>query len=97
MANQLTGNPRVIDTFTGDVTVSASHVIVSSIVMEGASAGDTAVFNNSDGLEVLRLSNPVANGSIVWSPAQPIEFKGLTFDNTASSLGAGDFVFIYLV
>jgi len=96
MANQLTGNPRVIDTFGSDVTVSTTSVKVTSIVLEGASAGDTAVFNDSNGNEVLRLSNSAANGSVVWSPSKPQRFKGLTFDDTASSLAANDFVFIYL-
>lgn len=97
MANQTTGNPKVIDTFTGDVTISTNKVQVSSIVMEANLLGDTAVFDDRDGNEVLRLSCETANGSTIWTPSKPFKFNGLTFDNTASSLGAGDFVFIYLV
>lgn len=96
MANQTTGNPVVIDTFGSDVAVSTNKVTVNSIVMEGATAGDTATFLDRDGNEVLRLSNTANGGSIVWSPAVPFTFNGLTFDDSGSSLAANDFVFIFL-
>jgi len=97
MANQLTGNPIVIDTYSADVVISANRVRVASIVMEGATAGDTATFLDKNANEVLRLSNTANGGSIVWSPAVPFEFNGLTFDDSASSLAANDFIYIYLV
>jgi len=96
MANQTTGNPVVIDTFGSDVAISSNKIKVTSIVVEGASAGDTAVFLDRDGNEVSRLSNAANGASVVWSPAEPFRFNGLTFDDSASSLAAGDFVFIYL-
>ena len=96
MANQLTGNPVVIDTFGADVVINANKVTVTSIVMEGATAGDTATFLDRDGNEVLRLSNDIATASKVWTPAEPFKFNGLTFDDSASDLAANDFIFIYL-
>jgi len=97
MANQTTSNPVVIDTYTADVVISANRVCVSSIIMEGAAAGDTATFLDKNANEVLRLSNTANGGSIVWSPAEPFTFNGLTFDDSASSLAANDFIYIYLV
>jgi len=96
MANQTSGNPVVIDTFGSDVTISSNKVQVTSIVMEGATAGDTATFLDRDGNEVLRLSNSIGSASVVWSPAEAFRFNGLTFDDSASSLAANDFVFIFL-
>ena len=96
MANQLTGNPVVIDTFGADVVISANKVQVLSIVMEGATAGDTATFLDRDGNEVLRLSNDIGTASKVWSPAEAFRFNGLTFDDSASDLAASDFIFVYL-
>lgn len=100
MANNTDQNPNVIDTFSADVNIGGTKgtpAIVSSIVMEGASAGDTATFIDEDGTEVLRLSNTVAGGSVVWTPAEPFIFqKGLTFDDSASSLDTNDFIFIFL-
>ena len=102
MANQATSsrNPNVIDTFGADVIIggtSGVRQIVSSIVLEGATAGDTATFIDGSGNEVLRLSTTANNGSIVWSPAVPFSFSnGLTFDDSASSLASNDFVFVYL-
>ncbi len=96
MANDLSSNPVRIDTFGSDVEISDRNVSVVSIVMEGASAGDTATFLDMNGGEVLRLSN-VANGSsVIWSPAKPFLFNGLTLDDSASSLAANDFVFVFL-
>ncbi len=90
-------NPVVINEFGGDVTISDNLVIVSSIVVEGASAGDTVVFTDKGGTEVLRLSGTVGGGSIVWTPPKGFRFnEGLRFDDSASSLSEGDFVFVYI-
>ena len=98
MANNVNMNPIRIDTFGADVIINSGQAVVNSIVMEGASAGDTAVFIDTDGEEVLRLSNSADGASAIWSPAAPHRFKsGLIFDDSASSLSAGDFVFIFLV
>lgn len=97
MGNNTNTNPIVIDTFGSDVTIGTGTVVVKSIVMEGASAGDTATFIDKDNVEVLRLSNAAGGGSQVWSPAKPFAFqRGLIFDDDASSLTTNDFIFIYL-
>lgn len=99
MVNSVTSNPIVIDTFGSDVTISTTAVKVKSIVMEGASAGDTATFivGNGGSREVLRLSNTVASASIPWAPSGGFTFQdGLIFDDSASDLASGDFIFIYL-
>lgn len=99
MANSTTTNPVVIDTYTADVVVSRTPITVTSIVMEGASSGDTATFIEGHGgtAEVLRLSNGANGASVVWTPAEPFTFNnGLIFDDSASSLATNDFIFIYL-
>ena len=96
MANQTTGNPVVIDTFGADVVISANKVTVTSIVMEGATAADTATFIDRDGNEVLRLSNEIGGASAIWSPAEPFTFNGLTFDDSESDLAGSDFVYIFM-
>ena len=96
MANDLSSNPVRIDTFGADAEISDRNVSVVSIVMEGATAGDTATFLDKNGGEVLRLSNSIGSASAVWSPAKPFMFNGLTFDDSASDLAGGDFIFIFL-
>ena len=96
MANDTGLNPARIDTFGSDVTISDRQVSVLSIVVEGASAGDTATFIDKNGNEVLRLSVAAAGGSVIWSPARPFLFNGLTFDDSASDLAAGDFIYVFL-
>ena len=96
MANSTVTNPVYIDTFGGDVTISTDQVTVVSIVMEGASAGDTATFIDNEAKEVLRLSNAANGASAIWSPSEPFRFaNGLIFDDSASSLAANDFVWVY--
>ena len=98
MANNTGSNPVFIDTFGGDVTIGTGVVIVTSIVMEGATAGDTATFIDSQGVEVLRLSNGVNGASAIWTPSEPFKFpNGLIMDDSASSLAAGDFILVYKV
>jgi len=96
MANDLSSNPVRIDTFGSDAEIADRNVSVVSIVMEGATAGDTATFIDMNGGEVLRLSTGVNAQSIVWSPAKPFLFNGLTFDDSASDLASGDYVFVFL-
>lgn len=100
MSNNVNVNPVVIDTFGSDVVISSTPVTVSSIVMEGASAGDTATFivDPSHGTtEVLRLSNAASGATAPWKPAIPFTFQnGLVFDDSASSLATGDYIYIFL-
>ena len=95
MANVVNNNHIKIDTFGADVTIISGPGWLSSITMEGASAGDTATFINGDGEEILRVSNAADSASFSWSPAEPEFFeKGVVFDDSASSLAANDFVFV---
>ncbi len=95
-------NPIVINAFGNDIIISDGPVTVSSIVLDSASAGDTAVFIDRSGNEAIRLANNYGDdtnhGSVVWSPprGKPFKFDGLRFDDSASGLGDGDYVFVYL-
>ena len=86
-----------IDTFGANVSISAGEIWVNSIIMEGATAGDTAVFIDNSGTEVMRLSNDIGTASKVWTPAKSQRFSnGFIFDDSASGLSASDFIFIYM-
>lgn len=98
-SNQST-NPIVIDTFGVDTIIDTGPVTVTSIVAEGATTvGKTATFIDNNATEVLRLSTRVASASAIWTPPNKEAFtfqNGLRFDDSASGLASGDYVFIYL-
>lgn len=102
MADSLQTNPIVLNVFTTstDIVISHTPITVSSIVMEGAGAKDTATFIESPThgtTEVLRLSNAAAGASATWTPAIPFTFQnGLVYDVSGDSLDDGDLVYIFL-
>jgi hypothetical protein len=98
MANSLTTNPIVLDTFAADVVISTGRLKVSKILLASAAAGDTLELIDSKwGLPQVRIVNTASPG---WDESDFGGFvfeNGLTFDQSASTgLGSGDLVFIYL-
>ena len=97
MANRTDGSIVYIDTFGADVTVATGPVRINAVVIEGASAGDTAIFNDADGNAVLRISSTANAGSLIFAPAEPQYFpNGLTLAS-GSDFSSGDYVQVYLM
>lgn len=97
MANSTTGNPIVIDTFGADVTISSGFVRVNLIIATGFTSNKTVTFIDNDGNRIMNFEVPAAESKII-SPAEPFVFpNGMIFDDSASDLAAGDFVYVYKV
>lgn len=102
MANSLSTNPIVLDTFTSDVIVFNNFGVITLIVLRADNVGDDAVFTDNNGVQAIHIAHNNSNGMTVWSPKSPVFFvNGLKFDSGLSSgLGAGfgesDLLFIYL-
>jgi hypothetical protein len=95
MANATTGGVRRIDTFGSDVTIDAGVITVYSIYITVYTTAKTITFIDNDAANILVVEVAAgATGQI--TPAKPVRFpNGLIFDDSASDLGAGDFIFIY--
>jgi len=95
MANSVGTNPVRLDTFGADVTIKATgRVVVDSIVITGYTDPKTVTFIDAAGAVVL-VAECAAAGT--ESVSGPLTFtNGLIFDDDASDVAAGDFVFIFL-
>jgi hypothetical protein len=95
MSNVVTGTTRRIDTFGSDVVIDTKIIEVFAIYITAYTSAKTITFIDNDAAVVLVLE--VAAGSTAQiTPAKPIKFSnGLTFDDSASDLAAGDFIFIF--
>jgi hypothetical protein len=96
-ANNLSGVPIVVDTFGSDVEIFPNRVEVETIVITAYTSDKTITFIDSvNGNPVLVLECP-AGSTISW----PVDGKskpfplGMDFDDSASDLAAGDFIFIW--
>lgn len=98
MANSLTTNPIYIDTFSADVTISATPIKVTKVVFFSAAAGDTFCLEDSKGNYVEHLIQETNARRVVEDFGKGFWFmNGLYFDadDVNSGLGAGDKVWIY--
>ena len=94
MANNLTTDPIVIDTFSVDVVISAIGLKVKSIIFTSDSVGDVFVLEDVNGVEIFRAKINSADASIVWTPSDGQWFnKGVylnvsrgTYTGTAKAL-----------
>lgn len=102
-ANDTTGTPVRIDTFGSDVVIASGPrpIKVKNITITAYTSAKTVTLIDSSNAVVLVLECP-SGSTISWPPFTPsgdfrgIEFgNGLTFDDSASDLGAGDLVFIW--
>lgn len=96
-ANDTTGRTMRIDTFGADVEIAEGYVSVISMVVTAYSSAKTVTFVDDDGNKALVVECP-SGESITWpSTGKPIVFEGgLTFDDDASELASGDFIFFFL-
>jgi len=96
MANLNKGANIRIDTFGSDVTIGAGRVTVNCMIITAYTSAKTVTFIDSAGTTALVLEIPSgATGQL--TPSKPITFpNGLIFDDSASELAAGDFIFMWL-
>lgn len=93
MANNLSGNPIMIDTYGADLTISNTPTKLSALVVT-ARAARNCVFIDSAGAVVMDLA--IAANSSVVVPG-PLYFdKGITFDESGSSMAANDTIIAFI-
>ena len=95
MANITAGGIRKLDTFGADVVIDAGVYTLNAMYITAYTSAKTSTFLDNDAVVILVLEVAAgATGQI--TPSKPIRFpNGLTFDDSASDLAAGDFVFLY--
>jgi hypothetical protein len=96
-ANDLDSNPNRIDTFGADAVIHASSIQIKNITITAYTSAKNIVFIDADGDICLVLVCP-AGESVSWPPAGsgPVTFaNGITFDDSASELAAGDYIFVF--
>ena len=96
MANDTSGYPIRIDTFGADVTISDKRIRIHKILITAYTSGKTVTFIDADAANVLVLECPVGE-TISWPDGDDgaLFGNGLTYDDSASDLAAGDFIFIW--
>jgi len=95
MANSLGTSPIRIDTFGADVVVSSVGISVQAMIITAYTSAKTVTFIDAAGVNVLVVEVALGTTLSLIFP-KPIRFSnGLTFDDSASDLAAGDFIFIF--
>lgn len=97
MANKLTTNPIVLDTFSADVIISTKHIIVQKIVLYSAADGDILRLEDHNGDPVFWITQTGAVDTVErdFGP-DGFRFDGLQMDvSDCTGLGANDLVWIY--
>lgn len=96
MANDVTGTPMRIDTFGADVEITTRPITIKSIVVTAYTSAKTITFIDEDAAVMLVLECP-SGETISWPPHDDgVKFdNGLTLDDSACDLAAGDFIFIW--
>jgi len=98
MANRLKTNPRYIDTWSADVTISDDPVIVKKIRLLSAAAGDLFYLEDRTGNQVVLVVTET-NAHVVDCDFgdKGQSFSGLQIDvSDCTGLGANDKAWIYL-
>jgi hypothetical protein len=95
MANSLNTNPIVIDTFSGDVTITTEPVQIDTISFTSSSAGDIATLDDKNGNLVYYQSTSAANGSESLS-FDGLRIQGLTLDVSDGTYAGTARLLIYL-
>jgi len=94
-ANTVGTNPIRIDTFGADVTIKSSgRLNVDAIVLTAYTSAKTVTFIDASGANCLVAEVPTGETVTISGPLQ--FSNGLVFDDSASDLAAGDFIFIFL-
>lgn len=94
MANNLTTNPVFLDTVNADVTISTTPIKITEITIQDTTAGDTAVFIDSKGVECARVSVDIGSSIGRITPNQWFN-RGFIFDASASSIASGGYIYIH--
>jgi hypothetical protein len=94
MANIVTDQYALIDTFGSDVVLKTGRCKVLSITVYAAAAAEIARFKNAKGDLVLMVGG-IQDAVAQFAASQPIGLFGLTFDDTNSTLEANDLVIVH--
>jgi len=95
MANTLGTFPIAIDTFGADVTIGSKIVVIHSMYITAYTSAKTVTFIDLSGNKCFVAEVP-SGQTLPIEPAKPLRFSnGLIFDDSASDLAAGDFIFIF--
>jgi hypothetical protein len=94
MANVVTKKLAYIDTFGADVVLAVDYVRVLSITTACIGGAETAFFKNEHG-QVVFITGGLTSLVDHYCPSQPVQVEGLVFDDTLSSLEAGDFIIVH--
>jgi len=95
MANNVNTNPIFLDTYAADVTISSTIVHPKAIHVTSATAGDTVVFIDNKGNQVIKVAAPANVTCDVWFP-EGWQSDGLIFDLSASTITAAVTVLLYV-
>jgi len=97
MANSLITNPIILDTFSADVTISATPITVSSIVFWSTNADDKLVMEDIKGVQNVWIQLATAKDTKFWTPAVPFTFgNGLVLDVSDGTYNTASRCVIYL-
>lgn len=80
-----------IDTFGSDVVIDVHRVIVDKMYITAYTTAKTVTFINQSGVNALVFECPAGETVVIEGWVFP---EGATFDDSASDLAAGDFIFI---
>lgn len=94
MANKITQQFAVIDTFGADVTIKDKYCEVIMISVAAAGNAEIAKFKNKEG-QLILMSGSSANTVDHLAPSQPITCYGLIYDDGGSTLEDGDIVIVH--
>lgn len=94
MANHIGDRHAVIDTFGADVTLKSGECKVLLITIYAAGAGELATFIDNSGQIVFMVSAGTGLVDSIMMPT-PIGVDGLVFDDSASTLEAGDALVVH--
>jgi len=98
MANNVVSNPITIDTWTADITISDSPVVVRKILFKSAADGDILVLEDKDGVQVAWLVQTGAADTVELDFGDAgFRFDGLQIDvSDCTGVASGDLAWIYL-
>ena len=98
MANSITSNPIIIDTWSADIVLSKAgeSFMVEQIKLLSAADADIVAFDNAAGTKIWQMvqtgASDVVDDYIVFNFSD-----GVTIDvSDCTGLGAGDILWIYL-
>ena len=95
MANDTSGYPVRIDTFGDDVAVSAKRYLLRRMIITAYTTVKTITFIDANAAVCLVLECPAGETIEIADRDGLLFANGITFDDSASDLAAGDFIFMW--